>query len=1018
MFNRHVTGLLTILRIAIVTGILAAPSAANTTYTNLVNAPVAGNSVLILDTTVWGGVTSQEAVETLALGFDVVVNDAATWSTMTTANFATFRAIVLGDPFCQGTPAAVMPAVANRTVWSPVVTGNILITGTDEALHGESSPGAKDMGKNLTRRGIAFATNDPTKTGMYVSLSCYWDGAPVTPQPLVLMDQFGTFMFHGQLGCYNNAHIVATAPGLTGPSVGMPPVPLLLDANLSNWSCSMHEGFDSWPANFSVFAIGKDLTTIYTATDGTKGIPYIIVRGEKVEVVTNIQLGPKTATNPLNTNHTVTATITPAPPPGTIVTFTVVAGPNVGATGTGTTNVGGSASWTYPGVGGPGTDYIVATWTEKGVTYTSNTVQKIWRPCDLPNFSITGPSTACNSGTYCVTPAPPGASYIWSVSNGTIVGPNNGPCVVINWNSPAGGVVTVWVQGGPGCPEVAREFPVKPCDQLPPPCCEGVQLHAAANGWALGPAGSATFTPNLGVLAGMGNITKITATVVSASRTFSKPGCGTPGPIAAYFIGSGFNPNFNSNIPIANGTVMTWNSVSPFGQNLGAPQNFPMTIQFPPPPSWKCADYLSFCIRYEFRDAECNVCQIVQCYGPYKRGGIIIWDTPIDVGVVGIPLKAFTVSLRDPEGNPATDAQGSIRLSILSDTPDVQLAGTTTLPLTNGKATFSDLTVMKKVDRARLRATYEGPEMDPVSGDSNPFNVLLSGQIPIHHITSPIEVDGNITPAEWDGGTIINLNSAVQDILPGNWTGLPDYAGQFKFKWDHDYLYFAAFVRDDTLSLPTPMDGTDPNDVAGRDAMQLFLSLADHQHLLGTPAYENHDFDIRISADPPGAGLPGYSARVYSPQSKDALKSILNVIKFVSLPGGYGIEGALPWHQPDAWDRFHPALGKILGFNLQGRDNDQAVYGTDTLMSLTGLPGAETNPGVWTSAILLGAPTLNGDVNGDGVVDNTDVALATQVAGGTATTGGPIGFGGSDYNGDGKVDMKDAVLISRKIRGL
>ncbi|HOC31816.1 MAG TPA: hypothetical protein PKK84_06210, partial [Armatimonadota bacterium] len=94
----------------------------------------------------------------------------------------------------------------------------------------------------------------------------------------------------------------------------------------------------------------------------------------------------------------------------------------------------------------------------------------------------------------------------------------------------------------------------------PPPCCEGVQLSAPASGWSLGPGGSATFTPALSVISGLGNITRVTATIVTASRTFSGPGCGSGGPINAYFIGSGFNPNFNANIPLVNGNVMTWNS--------------------------------------------------------------------------------------------------------------------------------------------------------------------------------------------------------------------------------------------------------------------------------------------------------------------------------------------------------------------------------------------------------------------------------------------------------------------------
>src|SRR4051794_31099979 len=42
---------------------LAAAGYANTTYTNAVNAPVAGNTILIMDDTVYGGTTSAEATE-------------------------------------------------------------------------------------------------------------------------------------------------------------------------------------------------------------------------------------------------------------------------------------------------------------------------------------------------------------------------------------------------------------------------------------------------------------------------------------------------------------------------------------------------------------------------------------------------------------------------------------------------------------------------------------------------------------------------------------------------------------------------------------------------------------------------------------------------------------------------------------------------------------------------------------------------------------------------------------------
>ncbi|MFH2048899.1 MAG: LamG-like jellyroll fold domain-containing protein, partial [bacterium] len=78
----------------------------------------------------------------------------------------------------------------------------------------------------------------------------------------------GTFtVFNSQ--CHNNAHIVVTHPALTN----------LTDSILSNWSCSTHEVFDSWPSDFVVLAIGRNLGA-YLAIDGSVGQPYILVRGE------------------------------------------------------------------------------------------------------------------------------------------------------------------------------------------------------------------------------------------------------------------------------------------------------------------------------------------------------------------------------------------------------------------------------------------------------------------------------------------------------------------------------------------------------------------------------------------------------------------------------------------------------------------------------------------------------------------------------------------------------------------
>jgi hypothetical protein len=346
--------------------------------------------VLILDETVVGGVTSQEALAAqLAIaGCAVDVVSAANWSAIpatgtggpTGYGFDAYRAIIIGDPQCNtgtsGYLAALTALNATKATWSPIVTGNIIIEGVDNALHSYSQIGAD---KTL-KRGIAFAVNDPARTGLYYAMSCYYDyTAPATSPTLVPhLTGFGTFMTRNYPGtCFNDAHQVATHPVFTA-------TPALTDAELSNWGCSTHEGFDSWPPSFIVLAIALTNGT-YTATDGSNGVPYILVRGEGVKVLSNITLDPPFATNPVGTTHTVCATISTNANPrvGVTVTFTVTAGPNVGTTGTAVTDTNGVACFTYTDSGGPGTDYIIASFnsfTTAGtvVKNTSATVTKTW----------------------------------------------------------------------------------------------------------------------------------------------------------------------------------------------------------------------------------------------------------------------------------------------------------------------------------------------------------------------------------------------------------------------------------------------------------------------------------------------------------------------------------------------------------------------------------------------------------------------------------------------------------------
>jgi len=204
-----------------------------------------------------------------ALGFTVVALDPPAWSTLTTEDCKTYRAIVLPDPNCSRfSPSILAPVEANRAVWSPAVTGNIIVIGTDPSFH-RSIPGATA----LMRQSLEFVTAKKGKTGFYASLSCYYGDSTETTLPW--LDQFGEFRVRGNTSCNNRAHIVATHPALA----------TLTDEDLSNWGCSIHEVISQYPTNFAPLAIALNMTGSGSKnfTDGSGGVPYIVARGVTIE---------------------------------------------------------------------------------------------------------------------------------------------------------------------------------------------------------------------------------------------------------------------------------------------------------------------------------------------------------------------------------------------------------------------------------------------------------------------------------------------------------------------------------------------------------------------------------------------------------------------------------------------------------------------------------------------------------------------------------------------------------------
>ncbi len=238
--------------------------------------PVSPGRVLILGPTVSGSPSFEETKALLVPGVtavDVVATFAGITATTgapfdATKGFEAYRAIILGDPTCTGTA----PTAAAGTAWQPVVrgdNGNVVIIGTDPRFHSVLG------GEIVIEKGIAFAAADPGKTGAYITLSCYYESSPAfTAVPMLAgLSTLGGFTVTGA-GCFNQVKIVATHPALTSP-------PPLTDAILSDWSCSVHEEFDSKPSDFLELAIAWQNSPTLPAV----GPPYILARGEELRPI-------------------------------------------------------------------------------------------------------------------------------------------------------------------------------------------------------------------------------------------------------------------------------------------------------------------------------------------------------------------------------------------------------------------------------------------------------------------------------------------------------------------------------------------------------------------------------------------------------------------------------------------------------------------------------------------------------------------------------------------------------------
>ena len=369
------------------------------------SASAAPPKALIDEATVTGGTESQEARIAEKLGFEVSVVGDATWGSMTQAEFGKYQVLIAGDPTCSTLPPGL---ISSAPVYGPVVlglaggrtsAGNRVVVGTDPVYHDGGSFEAPGARGTIIREGIGYASAQSGTTGMYYDASCAGElGQPtqVLEIATALNGGPGSWTIDDEPPCGGNVSLIASNPAFSE----------LTTESLEGWECSVHESFPTFPTEFSALAVATDTSSHPTCgVDPNTGLEacgeaYILIAGSSIVVKSEqIEMTPLESTNPVGTNHTVTAHLTSGGSPlaGQAVTFTVT-GQNAGASGTCVpvgcvTDASGNVAFTYHDGNGAGEDTIKASFTDAAGSLQSATAVKYW-VASTEGCSITGGSKA------------------------------------------------------------------------------------------------------------------------------------------------------------------------------------------------------------------------------------------------------------------------------------------------------------------------------------------------------------------------------------------------------------------------------------------------------------------------------------------------------------------------------------------------------------------------------------------------------------------------------------------------
>ncbi len=239
-----------------------------------------GSLVLLLSTAgaqaanlvAYGPATDDEVTYVTDAGHTVTVWDDATWQAASAADFAPFDAILVGDSGC-GDPNAPTELWANKALWGPLVTGNVLMHGFDD--HNDTENDYDGLIVNCAE--FAGSGNG---LGLCISIQCVSLEAGAAPEGgasgTFTIPGLGDFEVDGEDG--DGIEIVAPQhPAMTD----------LTDAALDCWGNSVHTHIQSFPFDFGVLAVDNGISCAdgpeEPGGDGVTG-PVIIAKSRRATI--------------------------------------------------------------------------------------------------------------------------------------------------------------------------------------------------------------------------------------------------------------------------------------------------------------------------------------------------------------------------------------------------------------------------------------------------------------------------------------------------------------------------------------------------------------------------------------------------------------------------------------------------------------------------------------------------------------------------------------------------------------